>query len=290
MFKSIADKIFCFDIEWIPDPLSGELLHHVEHNPPFSYEESFRAMWAEAGATPERPRPFVKTALCRVVSICGVFRDAGRNGQGPELKLVSMPSDASDPKWTERYIIENFLKAVGTNHPQLVGYNSNNSDIPIVVQRSIVHGLDSHGFAERPDKPWLGLDYFSSSSDGSIDLGQIIGMGRWGAMPRLDEIATLSGIPGKIDVNGGTVWQLWLEGRLKDIVDYNDFDALTTYLLWARTAHFAGLLDDKAYALELRCARELIEREIASGKAHLVRYLARWDELKAIMLERRGHV
>jgi len=285
MFKSIADKVFCFDVEWVPDPLSGELLHHIEHNPPFSYEESFRAMWADAGATPEKPRPFVKTVLCRVVSICGIFREVTRSGT-PELKLISMPSDVSDPRWTEKHILEMFLRSVGTNHPQLVGYNSNNSDIPIIVQRSIIHGLDSCGFAERPDKPWLGMDYFSSSSDGSIDLGQILG--RWGSMPRLDEIVTLSGIPGKIDVSGSTVWQLWIEGRMQDIVDYNDFDALSTYLLWARTAHFAGLLDDKAYEVEQRCVRKLIQSEIAAGKKHLVRYLARWDELEAIIAKRRG--
>lgn len=289
MFKSIADKVFCFDIEWIPDPLSGELLHGIEPNPPFSYEESFMAMWADAGATPEKPRPFVKTALCRIVSICGVFRDGTARGR-PDLKLVSIPSDVKDPKWDEAHILEVFLKAVGQNHPQLVGYNSHSSDVPIVVQRSIVHGLDSYGFAERPEKPWLGMDYFGgASSDASIDLGQIIAMGRWGGMPRLDEIATLSGIPGKIDVNGANVWKLWLEGRLQEIVDYNDFDALTTYLLWARMAHFAGLLSDRAYEVEQECVRELIEREIGQGKEHLKRYLARWDELTVLMKERRGH-
>jgi len=196
-----------------------------------------------------------------------------------------MPSDPDDPRWTERHILDSFLKAVGANHPQLVGFNSNNADIPIIVQRSIIHGLDSHGFAERPDKPWLGMDYFSSSSDGSIDLGQILG--RWGTMPRLDEIVTLSGIPGKIDVSGATVWQLWIENRLRDIVNYNDFDALSTYLLWARTAHFAGLLSDKAYEIEQVCVRELIGREIEAGKTHLVRYLARWDELLELIARRR---
>ena len=84
MFKSIAEKVFCFDVEWVPDPLSGELLYHVGHNPPFSYEESFRAMWADAGATPEKPRPYVKTVLCRVVSICGILRDATQGPPGPE--------------------------------------------------------------------------------------------------------------------------------------------------------------------------------------------------------------
>jgi predicted PolB exonuclease-like 3'-5' exonuclease len=283
MFRTIADKLFCFDVEWIPDPLTGELLHGIEHNPPYSYEESFRVLWAEAGATPEKPRPFVKTVLCRIVSICGVFREIGRNGL-PELKLVTLPQDPADPKWTERRILESFLKAVGGKHPQLVGFNSNNSDIPIIVQRSIIHGLDSHGFAERPDKPWLGVDYFAQG-EGSVDLGAILG--RWGAMPRLDEMATLSGIPGKIDVNGGTVWQLWLEGRLADIVNYNEFDALTTYLLWARMAHFAGLLDAAAYQREQDALRGLVERELAQGKEHMRRYLARWDELKKTIAERR---
>jgi predicted PolB exonuclease-like 3'-5' exonuclease len=100
-------------------------------------------------------------------------------------------------------------------------------------------------------------------------------------MPRLDEIATLSGIPGKIDVHGDNVWQLWLQGRLRDIVNYNEFDALTTYLLWARMAHFAGLLNDAEYEAEQKALRDLIERELASGREHMRRYLARWDELRA---------
>jgi 3'-5' exonuclease len=284
MFRSIADKVFSFDIEWVPDPLTGELLYGVEHNPPFSYQESFRAMWEDAGATPEKPRPYVKTVLCRIVSISGVFRDATLHKGQPDLKLITLPGNPDDPKWTERRIIEAFLKAVGGSHPQLVGYNSNSADIPIIVQRAIIHGLDSHGFAERPEKPWLGVDYFAQG-DGSVDLGQILG--RYNAMPRLDEIATLSGIPGKIDVHGDNVWQLWLQGRLRDIVNYNEFDALTTHLLWARTAHFAGLLDDAAYESEQKAVRELVERELAAGREHMRRYLARWDELKAKIAERR---
>jgi predicted PolB exonuclease-like 3'-5' exonuclease len=280
MFRTIGEKVFCFDVEWVPDPLSGELLHGIEDNPPYSYEATFNALWADAGATPEKPRPYVKTVLCRIVSIAGIFRDASGAGQ-PELKLITLPVNPDDPKWTERRILENFL---GGSHPQLVGYNSNNADIPIIVQRSIAHGLDSHGFAERPEKPWLGVDYFAQG-EGSVDLGAILG--RWNAMPRLDEIATVSGIPGKIDVHGDNVWQLWLQGRLRDIVNYNEFDALTTYLLWARMAHFAGLLDEAQYEAEQQALRELIEGEIAAGRTHMQRYLDRWDMLKAKMAERR---
>src|SRR5690606_18868736 len=131
-------------------------------------------------------------------------------------------------KWTERYILEVFLKAVGNRKPQLVGYNSHNADVPIVVQRAIVHGLDGCGMGSRPDKPWEGCDYFSTNSDWNVDMAPIVG--RWGQMRRLHEIATLSGIPGKIDVSGDSVPQMWIEGKLDRIVAYNEFDAFTTHL------------------------------------------------------------
>ncbi len=285
MFKFIADSVLTFDIEWIPDPLSAELLHGVEHNPPFSYEGSFLKLWEAGGANADNPQPFLKTVLCRIVSIAGVFRERSRDGV--RLRLFSLPSDPADPeKSSESHILQRFLEAVGRRKPQIVGYNSHNADVPIVVQRSIVHGLDSCGFASRPDKPWEGCDYFSTSGDHNIDLGPILG--RYGLMPRLHEIATLSGIPGKIDVSGGSVPQLWLAGHLRKIVEYNEYDALTTHLLWARVAHFSGLLDDVEYDAEQRRVRELLEQEIAAGKAHLTRYLEEWDRLRALIAQRRG--
>lgn len=283
MFKFIADSLLSFDIEWIPDPVSAELLHGVEHNPPYSYEASFLKLWQEGGATEERPQPYLKTVLCRIVSIAGIFRE--RTADGVHLKLFSLPTDPGDDKWTERYILERFFDAVGRRKPQLVGYNSHNADVPILIQRAVVHGIDSCGFATRPDKPWEGCDYFANSGDYNIDLATL--MGRWGAMPRLHEIATLSGIPGKLDVSGASVPQLWLEGRLRKIVEYNEYDAVTTHLVWARVAHFAGLLDHDEYAAEQLRIRQLLEDEIALGKTHLAPYLAEWDRLQAALQARR---
>ena len=100
--------------------------------------------------------------------------------------------------------------------------------------------------------------------------------------PTLHQAATLSGIPGKVDVSGGSVADMWLEGRLKEIVEYNEFDAFTTHLLWARIAHFSGLLSGDAYLREQRLVRELIESEIAAGKSHLERFVDEWERLLAI--------
>ncbi|OUW17236.1 MAG: hypothetical protein CBD18_05115 [Opitutales bacterium TMED158] len=221
--------------------------------------------------------------LCRIVSIAGVFREV--SGGEPQLKLVSLPTDPDDSeKAKEKSILQVMLKAIGSRKPQLVGYNSHNADVPIIIQRSIVNGLFGEGMGERPDKPWEGVDYFAQSGDYNVDLAPILG--RYAQTPKLNEIATLCGIPGKVDTDGGSVSGLWLQGDLKGIVDYNEFDAITTHLLWARVAHFGGLLGDEAYEREQRLVRELLDQEIAAGKTHFERYLEEWDRLQGLIAKR----
>ena len=41
----------------------------------------------------------------------------------------------------KKVLLTSFLKSVGRRKPQLVGYNSSQADIPIIIQRAIVHGL-----------------------------------------------------------------------------------------------------------------------------------------------------
>lgn len=286
MFKTVQPRLLSFDIEWIPDPMAAEALFGIEHTPPYSLPDAYKALWEHAGADESKPRPFVKLMLSRVVSIAGIFRETTMDAAAPggidvSLKLVSMPTDTTDPEKThEKAIIESFLKAVGTRKPQLVGYNSSGSDVPILLQRAVVNGLNGHGFGSRPDKPWEGVDYFSTASDYHIDLAYALGGGRY--TPRLDEAARMCGIPGKVDVAGDQVWELYMKGRLDRIVAYNEFDALTTHLLWARMAHFGGLLDTDAYTREQALVRELILTERDAGKTHLDRYLNEWERLQAL--------
>ena len=283
MFKNILPTVFSFDVEWIPDPLSAEILYGVEDHPPHSYEDSFHALWKNNGGTKENPQPYIKTILCRIVSICGILRE--NNQDQVDLKLISLPADASNKELCEEEkILKGFLKAVGRNKPQLVGYNSVNADVPIIMQRSVVHGLFGQGVGTRPEKPWEGVDYFSNHSDYHIDLGAC--MGRGAQTPSLHQAATLSGIPGKMEMDGQSVPAMWIRGDLNSIVQYNEFDAFTTHLLWARIAHFAGLLNSSAYEEEQRLVRELLLNEIENGKTHLKKFMDEWDRLKAIIQKR----
>ena len=166
MLKLLADAVFSFDVEWIPDPKSAEILHETgpADGPGDDARVSFEALWASARkeGQAEDFQPYLKTILCRIVSLAGILREKVPGGDC-SLKLVSLPVDPTDPaKCGEKALLANFLKSVGRKKPQLVGYNSAQADVPIIVQRSIVNGLPGFGFSDRPDKPWLGVDYFDA--------------------------------------------------------------------------------------------------------------------------------
>src|SRR5210317_1166299 len=282
MLKKLADSVFSFDVEWIPDPKSAEILHDLPAAPGPGVEaaHSFEALWASARKEGDAPdsQPYLKTILCRIVSLAGILREQAPGGK-PSLKLISLPLDPSDPlKSDEKTILTSFMKSVGRRKPQLVGYNSAQSDVPILVQRAIVHGLPGFGFSDRPAKPWEGVDYFDArNSDYNLDLADA--MGQFRDRPTLHQAATLSGIPGKLDVSGASVSQMWIEGKLAEIVEYNECDAFTTHLLWARIAHFSGLLSSEQYVTEQKMVRELLEYEILQNRTHLRRFVDEWDRL-----------
>jgi predicted PolB exonuclease-like 3'-5' exonuclease len=274
MYKFIADNVVVFDVEWVPDPASGRRIYRLPDTA--SDDEVLEVMWREGGATPEDPRPYLKTVMCRIVSIAAMVRKRVRSEV--KLELVSLPGlhDGEQPEGT---IIRKFLEAVGNLGAQLVGFNSSNADLPILFQRALASRVTAPTFCHRPEKPWEGADYFSRSSDFNIDLkNELGGFGK--AAPSLNELAASLGIPGKMGINGADVVELWRTGEFRSIVEYNQFDALSTYLVWLRSAYFSGRLTEDAFVHEEQLLEALLLREIEDGAEHLGRYLDTWKAFR----------
>jgi len=279
MIKSVRDRVLAFDLEWVPDPLAGRLLYGVAESA--EPEAAMRKMWERGGATADDPTPYLKTTLCRIVSVAAVQRRA-RPGGEVSVSLLSLPGDPDDPaQASERSIVGRFLEGLGKNEPQIVGFNSHDADLRILVQRAVILGLRAERFAARPEKPWLGRDYFARDAEWSVDLKHVLsGFGR--GSPSLHEIAVQSGIPGKFDVDGAQVHRLWLDGNLRRIVQYNEYDALTTYLVWLRVAHFAGHFTSEEFAAEEERVRALVVAESRTpARRHLELYLEEWNRLRS---------
>ena len=274
MYKFIADNVVAFDVEWVPDPASGRRIYRLPDTA--SDDEVLEVMWREGGATPEDPRPYLKTVMCRIVSIAAVVRKRVRSEV--KLNLISLPG-LHDGEQPEGKIIRNFLEAVGNLEAQLVGFNSSNADLPILFQRALANRVTAPTFCHRPEKPWEGADYFSRSSDFNIDLkNELGGFGK--AAPSLNELAASLGIPGKMGINGADVVELWRSGEFRSVVEYNQFDALSTYLVWLRSAYFSGRLTEDAFVHEEQLLEALLLREVEGGAEHLGRYLDTWKAFR----------
>ena len=272
-------QYWCFDCEWAPDLLAGRRVYHL--SPDVPDDEVMRVMWREAGATEENPQPFLKTILCRVVSIAAVVRSVSPT-KGVSLALWSVPALGDplvgEPCVTaagvpEADILSAFLGHFEKRQPVLVGFNSRASDLHILLQRAFVNGLQlPNFFKESAAKPW---------NQTSVDLMDFLGGKGKGYTASLNEIANLCGIPGKLDTTGYDVARLYYGGKARGVVEYNMFDALTTYLVWLRTEFFAGRFTPKQYAEEQTAVKNLLEVEKAKPwGAYLQKYVEAWKELE----------
>ena len=68
------------------------------------------------GDPPDYQR-YLKTILCRIVSLAGILRESLPDGRA-SLKLVSLPVDTADEtKSSEKSILTSFMNAVGLKAP-----------------------------------------------------------------------------------------------------------------------------------------------------------------------------
>lgn len=281
MLKSpIHELALFFDMEWVPDAAGAKRLFDLDDDT--TEIDAMQRLWEHSPSydAEKNPRPFLKYMFSRVVSIAFLSRKSFFNRDNErvvEFSLNSLPKlPLEEMDVDEASIIDRFLYILGERRPQLVGYNSAESDLQVLIQRGIINEVTAPAFNERPNKPWEGPDYFDArNSEAHFD---ILKKFSGGAMtPRLDEMAKLCGYPGKIDVKGDQVTDLWLERNLTKIVEYNQIDVLNTYLVWLRVVYFAGQLTEEQYMDEQEQFREFLESETGKPeKAFINDFLAKW--------------
>ena len=272
MLRPPQHQLFAFDAEWVPDPATGRRVLDLPGD--LSDAEVIDRMWAHGGATEAEPRPYLKTILCRVVSIAAVIRTV-KSGEVYH-RLYALPEGPE--ALPEDDLLRRFLLAVGDRKPQLVGFNSRDSDLPILVQRAMVHRLSIPGLGRSAEK-WAPGDFFDRYGNQHVDLREITGA--WGkASSTLHELATACGIPGKLGTDGKSVIDLWRAGDIAGIVRYNQFDALTTFLVWLRAMTLSGHLTPEQLEAEEGQIRVLVQQKAQVDPGFNL-YLEGWTRLSS---------
>jgi predicted PolB exonuclease-like 3'-5' exonuclease len=277
--NQLKERTWFYDLEWVPDAAGARRLYGLPDE--ITELEAMNELWKRTGANEAQPRPFVKYLFSRVVSIAFLSRNVVfiDGSKTVEFKLHSLPRlPLDDEDCNEAYIIGRFLHYIGERDPHLVGFNSSQSDIQVLIQRGLVNEVTAEKFCLRPPRPWDGRDYFYKYSEEHLDLLSLLSRGN-GMTPKLDEVAKLCGFPGKIDIDGAQVVDLWLNGDLKKIIQYNQIDVLNTYLVWLRVVYFCGKLRDEKYYAELEIFRDFLKHEAADPENdHIGQFLEAWPE------------
>lgn len=278
--KNVKETVWVFDTEYVPCPVTGRRFLGLPEEMPDS--EVVGHMYAYADATEDNPTPMMKSVFYKIVSIAAVLRTVKRDPEGEyhiDLKLWSVPRIGEE--FDEKAIIQGFLRAIGQKKPQLVGFASNMFDLTLLFQRAIILGCDVAEFCQRPNKPWDDYpDYFGRYNDYNIDLIEVLGGVRW-LNPKLNEVALACGVPAKIGMDGSEVAGAWMEGRGREIVNYNEIDALTTYLVWLKTVITCGLITQENGLKEQIDLMDLIKAE-SELRPHLLEFYWQWYALNNI--------
>jgi hypothetical protein len=89
----------------------------------------------------------------------------------------------------------------------------------------------------------------------------------------LDEMAQLLGFPGKLGRHGSEVWDQFLTGKIGEIRDYCETDALNTYLIYLRYELIRGNLDEAGWKRETELVRKTLRE---ANKPHFNEFLEAW--------------
>lgn len=255
-------NVLAFDIETVPDVETGRRLYDLKG---LSDKDTGRAMFAlrreETGDS-----EFLRHHLHRVVAISAVLRHAD------SLKIWSLGDENSD----EAEIIRRFFDGIERYTPTLVSWNGSGFDLPVLHYRSLKHEVAAPRYWEtgQDDTSFRFNNYLSRFHERHTDLKDVLSAYQPRASAPLDEVAVLLGFPGKMGRSGADVWDQFLDGKIGEIRDYCETDALNTYLVYLRYELIRGNLDAAGYRRETELIRKTLRD---ANKPHWNEFLSCWN-------------
>jgi hypothetical protein len=252
-----------FDIETVPDVESGRLVHGLHS---LTDEDVARAMRTlrvqKTGGT-----DFLAHPEHRIVAISAVLRSPEK------LRVWSLGSAES----TERELLERFFDGIERFRPVLISWNGSGFDLPVIHYRSLKHGVAAPLYWESGDeiRDFKYNNYLNRYHARHLDLMDVLAGFQARASSSLEAIALMLGLPGKMGMSGGRVWDAFREGKIEQIRAYCETDVLNTYLIYLQFEKLRGRLDENGHVQETQRLVELLD---ASAESHLTDFLGQWQD------------
>ncbi|HCU05404.1 MAG: 3'-5' exonuclease [Gammaproteobacteria bacterium GWE2_42_36] len=251
-------NIFVFDIETIPDTNTGRKIYDLPT--PLTDQEVGEAMFTkrreQTGGS-----DFLPLHLHRIVAISAVLKTKSH------FKVWSL----GDLQSSEKEIIQRFFAGIEKYTPTLVSWNGSTFDLPVLHYRALLHAVASPRYWEigEEDNAFKWNNYLNRYHYRHTDLMDVLAAYQTRANAKLDEIAVMLGLPGKMGMSGNKVWDGYLNGEIEGIRNYCETDVLNTYLIYLRFRLIQGKLTEAEY--QQQCD-ETIKHLQESKKPHLIQF------------------
>jgi len=224
-------RYLVFDIESVADAdLVARLKYADKEITPQEAVQAYRDELMETGGTDFIPYPYQLPVSIVIAKVAADFS---------LIDLVSL----DEPNFRPHIMTDLFWRGwQAYNHPTLVTFNGRGFDIPLLELAAFRYGLSIPAwFAlktrayEQPRNRY--------NTDSHFDLCDILtNFGATRLTGGLNLAANLIGKPGKMDVQGKMVQDLYNQGELERINNYCRCDVLDTYFVFLRTAVLTGMI------------------------------------------------
>jgi predicted PolB exonuclease-like 3'-5' exonuclease len=248
------------DTESVPD---GRLLGKIKYpDQELTADQAVRKAQEEARANSYNGSDFLPVSFQYPVAVC-ILR-VGRDFALQSIKCLDAP------EFRTREIVAEFWRGLALcPRAKLVTFNGRGFDLPLLELAAFRYGC-------------CGRDYYQGSRNryGGNHLDLLDWLGNYGASRMaggLDLLAKLLGNPGKHDMSGDQVYDLYQLGRVREINEYCLFDTLDTYFVFLRTRVMAGEITLQQEEQLVAFAREWLTGKAADMPA-LLDYLGNWGD------------
>ena len=262
----LSVRYLVFDVESAAD---GGLVSRIrfpgENLPPEEAVHRYRAYLTEKYESDFVPYSY-QVPICVVVAKVS-----------SDFQLIDVVA-LDEPEFRSHVITENFWRGWEVyGQPTLVSFNGRSFDLPLLELAAFRYGISLAGWLDM-SKPNYQQPRYRYNVEKHLDLLELLtNFGATRFSGGLNLAATILGKPGKIEIQGYMVQDLYNEGKLREINDYCRCDVLDTYFVFLRTAVLLGQLPLPQEQEVVAQTKKWLTERAASTPAFQV-YLNNWGD------------
>ena len=210
---------------------------------------------------------FLPLQFQKIVAISCVLK------RGDELEIWSIGNSNSG----EKELIQRFMDGVNKFIPTLVSWNGSGFDLPVINYRALAHQINGGVYMDQGDNnhDFKYNNFISRYHSRHTDVMDFLALYGGRANASLNDIAKLCGFPGKLDMDGGDVYQNFQDGKIEAIRNYCETDVLNTYLVYLRLIYLKNQFTDEEYDAEILKVKSKLS---SSSLMHWTEFLTAWEK------------